>query len=196
MHQKYISTTIRSWADRPRSYRVRCGPRSSKRSMIRTIQRSMLCSKTNFLSFFLPSMLGCWDTTPRQREQRCRSFTSSPYKIDGTPCLCKHLVHIALYRNILIELPQPTFKKASQRPDKCKAFAYAQGWFYNRDSDNRPRVMAMRNGVSLPTLLKQKFEEHGLTSASLRRGDMSSSLFESKTWRTGERILGESASSR
>ncbi len=50
MHQKYISTTIRSWAGRPRSYRVRCGPRGSKRSMIRTIQRSMLCSKTNFLS--------------------------------------------------------------------------------------------------------------------------------------------------
>jgi hypothetical protein len=58
---------------------------------------------------------------------------------------------VVLPRNLLIELPQPG-RTTTQRPDRCKARAYAHGLFYNRDDEGRPCVMARRQGVSLQNM--------------------------------------------
>ncbi|OCK74674.1 hypothetical protein K432DRAFT_310270, partial [Lepidopterella palustris CBS 459.81] len=34
-----------------------------------------------------------------------------------------------------------------QWPDSCKVRAYAHGWFYKRDAEGQPYVMARRNGA-------------------------------------------------
>ncbi|AEO71300.1 uncharacterized protein THITE_2058677 [Thermothielavioides terrestris NRRL 8126] len=52
----------------------------------------------------------------------------------------EHIVH-----NLLIELPQPG-KPGTQRPNSCKARAYAHGLFYKFDAEGRPSVMARRQG--------------------------------------------------
>ncbi|KAJ5715714.1 uncharacterized protein N7483_012895 [Penicillium malachiteum] len=50
-------------------------------------------------------------------------------------------------RNILIDLPQPTGNNLTTRPDRCHVSAYAHGWFYNRDANKFPRLMARRQGT-------------------------------------------------
>lgn len=52
--------------------------------------------------------------------------------------------------NFLIELPQPSSAaREVARPDSCIVYAHADGWFYNRNAEGRPRIMCRRNGVSL-----------------------------------------------
>ncbi|KAH6684275.1 hypothetical protein B0J14DRAFT_555255 [Halenospora varia] len=70
----------------------------------------------------------------------------------------QHIVH-----NILIELPQPSTKKPTERPDSCTVFAYAHGWFYNRNADGYPRLMARRQGgrYKLEVVRLKDLEEKG-----------------------------------
>ncbi|KAL2145174.1 hypothetical protein VTI28DRAFT_7810 [Corynascus sepedonium] len=51
-----------------------------------------------------------------------------------------------IVQNLLIELPQPGTTGNIKRPDICKARAYAHGWFYKRDAEGRPTIMARRQG--------------------------------------------------
>ncbi|KAG9858932.1 hypothetical protein KCU98_g279, partial [Aureobasidium melanogenum] len=54
----------------------------------------------------------------------------------------QHTVH-----NFLIELPQPSSANNDvARPDSCTVYAHADGWFYNRNVEGRPRIMCRRNG--------------------------------------------------
>ncbi|KAB8235184.1 uncharacterized protein BDW43DRAFT_271215 [Aspergillus alliaceus] len=68
-----------------------------------------------------------------------------------------------IIQNLLVTLPQPTGKHPVTRPDRCEAIAYAHGWFYNLDTDNRPRLMARRQGGKhwLELLRLKDLEENG-----------------------------------
>ncbi|KAJ5691616.1 hypothetical protein N7488_012351 [Penicillium malachiteum] len=63
-------------------------------------------------------------------------------------------------QNILIDLPQPTGSNPT-RPDRCHVSAYAHGWFYNRDANKFPRLMARRQGKLEMVRLKELEEKGG-----------------------------------
>ena len=90
--------------------------------------------------------------------KRAATFSSclSPLQTGATESTCFVQLTCSLdYSNILIELPQPTAKNPPQRPERCSALAYAHGYFYNRNAEGRPRIMALRSGVSLRTHVLQ-----------------------------------------
>ncbi|KAI0005666.1 hypothetical protein F4779DRAFT_597888 [Xylariaceae sp. FL0662B] len=66
-------------------------------------------------------------------------------------------------QDLLIELPQPTTKKAIKQPQSCNVIAYAVAWLYRRDSEGQPRVMVRRNGAryELEMVRVKELEEKG-----------------------------------
>ncbi|KAI1080832.1 hypothetical protein F5B20DRAFT_539114 [Whalleya microplaca] len=66
-------------------------------------------------------------------------------------------------QDLLIELPQPTSKKAIKLPQTATVIAYAVAWLYRRDSEGQPRVMVRRNGAryELELVRVKELEEKG-----------------------------------
>lgn len=74
----------------------------------------------------------------------CGKSTHTCFWTTGT--YCSHIER----SNFLIELPQPSSAdRKVAKPDSCVVYAHADGWFYDRNAEGRPRIMCRRNGDEL-----------------------------------------------